>query len=117
MNYYAVVTAETSIPCSKKEFNKIKKILETATDELHGFDCKYQDKGIFVFAEENGCESVLPYSFFEEMGKLIKKAGRSFLRFGVAQYADRLIPDSTHGYSFRITSDGSLDTLGEDEIS
>jgi len=109
-NFYSVATAESVVPCTKQEFDRLKAMLEADEDCYHGFEVEWEEgeQGFYLYAEENECISDMSDEAFEFIASLIAKAGMEYLEVGVGMYASRQIIGSSGGYAFRIYPNATL---------
>ncbi len=106
---YAHMTAEGLLPCTESERDAIQAVLDEC-DEPHGVSLFYDKRdGLFIYADENCNEGSLPDKFFELVGKLIQKAGKPHMEFGVGFYHSKDHPGCSGGYAFRIYPDGGIE--------
>ena len=111
MNYNTVMTAGGSIPCSQKEYEKIKAMLDELndSDESTGIDCEWDEKdGIYFFGEEVALVENLSGEILKKIGQLLKKAKVKHLELGLAFTASKLAPESHGGTYVRILQSGEL---------
>jgi hypothetical protein len=117
-NYYTLMAADRCVPCTRAQFNKLKKILETvaeANDQYPGLDMEYWDKaedpndyGVYITSDESFNSDDLPEAFSKALGKLIEAAEMPFLQVGLAYTCDKLRPQSHGGDNARFYPDGSF---------
>jgi hypothetical protein len=124
-NNYSPHTAKECVPCSKLQFELLSQLLsgrsvtvaagdgddfeEDSND--HGFGIEFDERGdgdLYLFAELNGDESVLPAPFLKELGKLIAAAGMEFLEMGYANTCDKMRVNSHGGGYYRIMPSGEI---------
>ena len=105
MNYYTTMSAGQSIPCTKKEFDKIENWLEAS---FSGIQAEFNNGAVYLFATD-GCNwEDLQKPALRLIGKLLKRANMKYLECGMAFTSDKICSESQGGWYVRILQDGSL---------
>jgi hypothetical protein len=104
------MTAVESIPCTEKDVDALCEQVNRDEEDgevSSGMGFEYSD-GLYIFAEEFGSPEELSETARKMIGALLKKAGKSFIQIGFAEYCDKLREDSAGGGAVRIYANGSV---------
>ena len=105
-NYNTLMSSDKTIPCSVKEFNHIERMLEK---DCCGIQCEhYNQKELYLFAEENACVEELTVGTCRAIGKLLKKNKLKFVELQLAFTCSKLCMDSQGGTYARLLPDGEV---------
>jgi hypothetical protein len=109
VNYYTIASATEYLKCTKKDSEKLIKLLES--DEYGCGVSVYYSKeahGILIFAEEHFIPEELNDKILGFIAVLLKRQKKQYLEFGIAYTADKVNVNGVGGSSCIITDEGKV---------
>lgn len=120
MNYYTELTANSLLPCSQENYEELEKELSGMMLDSDGFELWHdiqieldkEEEGLtrlHLYSDQSGDIDNLPPTFLKLLGMTIARAGLPYWEIGCSWTADRKVPASQGGTTYRIHTDGTVE--------